>query len=299
MGQEIGVTPIQLVSAVSAIANGGLLYRPHVVAELRRGSEVIRSVGPQARTEARRVVRPETAATLRRLMEGVVLNGTGKLARLDGWTAAGKTGSAQKIDPATGRYSPTQLIASFTGFAPISNPAVTILISLDSPVGLHEGGQVAAPVFKRIAEQVLSYLDVPRDVPLNPRLIRASYKGTDAADGTALEDFTPSDFSGQPDEAPVESNQAAPRESQAHAPEVMIPADEGGEISVPDFAGKTMREVTEMCLRLGLEPVLVGSNLATEQTPGAGSKVRRGAKITVQFGTPAAKPEKGHSRSRR
>jgi cell division protein FtsI (penicillin-binding protein 3) len=298
MGQEIGVTPIQLVSAVSAIANGGLLYRPHVVAELRRGSEVITSEGPLSRTEARRVVRPETAATLRRLMEGVVLNGTGKLARLDGWTAAGKTGSAQKIDPATGRYSPTQLIASFTGFAPISNPAVTILISLDSPVGLHEGGQVAAPVFKRIAEQVLSYLDVPRDVPLNPRLIRASYKGTDTADGTALEDFTAADFSGQPDEAPMESNQTVPKESQVRAPEVMIPADEGGETSVPDFAGKTMREVTEMCLRLGLEPVLVGSNLATDQTPGAGSKVRRGAKITVQFGIPAAKPGKGHSRSR-
>ncbi len=107
----------------------------------------------------------ETAATLRRLMEGVVLNGTGKLARLNGWTAAGKTGSAQKIDTDTGRYSPTQLIASFTGFAPINNPAITILVSLDSPVGLHEGGMVAAPVFKRIAEQVLPYLDVPRDVP--------------------------------------------------------------------------------------------------------------------------------------
>ena len=85
-----------------------------------------------------------------------LLNGTGSLARLDGWTAAGKTGSAQKIDPSTGRYSPTNFIASFTGFAPVNNPAVVILVSLDSPVGLHEGGQVAAPVFKRIAEQVLA-----------------------------------------------------------------------------------------------------------------------------------------------
>src|SRR6201993_4027776 len=101
-------------------------------------------------------------------MGGVVLRGTGKLARLDGWTAAGKTGSAQKIDPATGRYSPTQLIASFTGFAPINTPAITVLVSLDSPVGQHEGGQVAAPVFKRIAEKVLAYLNVPRDVPLSP-----------------------------------------------------------------------------------------------------------------------------------
>src|SRR2546422_9525169 len=146
MGQEVGVTPIQLISAVSAIANGGMLYKPHVVAELKRGDRVLTAEGALAHSEPRRVIRPETAATLRRLMEGVVLNGTGKLAHLDGWTAAGKTGSAQKIDPATGRYSRTQLIASFTGFAPVSNPAVTILVSLDSPVGQHEGGQVAAPV---------------------------------------------------------------------------------------------------------------------------------------------------------
>src|SRR5215468_10036522 len=156
--------------------------------------------------EPRRVIRPETAATLRRLMEGVILNGTGPLAHLDGWTAAGKTGSAQKIDPATGRYSHTQLIASFTGFAPISNPAVAILVSLDSPVGLHEGGQVAAPVFKRIAEQVLAYLDVPRDVPLNPQLIQATYKKQLANEAALLEDFSPTDFSGQPEEPMAASN---------------------------------------------------------------------------------------------
>src|SRR5213078_3449741 len=172
---------------------------PHVVAELRRGDHKLPAEGPLAPSEPRRVIRPETAATLRRLMEGVVLNGTGPLARLDGWTAAGKTGSAQKIDPATGRYSRTQLIASFTGFAPISNPAVTILVSLDSPVGQHEGGQVAAPVFKRIAEQVLSYLNVPRDVPLSPKLIQASYRSSDLDESTSLEDFTPIDFTAQPD----------------------------------------------------------------------------------------------------
>jgi cell division protein FtsI (penicillin-binding protein 3) len=299
MGQEIGVTPIQLITAVSAIANGGLLHRPHVVAELRRGTKVLPADGPLAPAEPRRVIRPETAATLRRLMEGVVLNGTGTLARLDGWTAAGKTGSAQKIDPATGRYSPTNFVASFTGFAPISNPAVTILISLDSPVGLHEGGMVAAPVFKRIAEQVLPYLDVPRDVPLNPRLVRAAYRRQDVVDGGSLEDFTPTDFSGQPDELPTESNQATPAAAKEHAPEAMMAVDEGGEVTVPDFSGKTMREVTEMCLRLGLDPVLVGSNLAVEQTPAAATKVRRGAKVTVQFGTPPPKPAKVRRGSRK
>jgi cell division protein FtsI/penicillin-binding protein 2 len=301
MGQEIGVTPIQLITAVSAIANGGMMMRPHVVQAIRRGDKAA-TAEVAATVEPKRVIRPETAATLRRLMEGVVLDGTGTRARLDGWTAAGKTGSAQKIDPSTGRYSPTQLIASFTGFAPISNPAVTILVSLDSPVGLHEGGQVAAPVFKRIAEQVLSYLDVARDVPLNPRLIQAAYRQQGARDETALEDFSPTDFSGQPDELPAASNPVAPNEPVPHAPEVAMAADEGGDISVPDFSGKTMREVTEMCLHLGLEPLLVGSNLATQQIPEAGAMVRRGAKVTVQFGTPPpAKPARvvrSHARSR-
>ena len=299
MGQEIGVTPIQLITAVSAIANGGLLVKPHVVQQIKRGEQVLPTPASLSAAEPRRVIRPETAATLRRLMEGVVLHGTGPLARLDGWTAAGKTGSAQKIDPATGRYSPTQLIASFTGFAPINNPAVAILISLDSPIGLHEGGQVAAPVFKRIAEQVLSYLDVPRDVPLNPRLMEAAYKRQMAGEAAALEDFSPTDFSGQPDAPPAASNQAE-AEVKSHTPEVTMAADEGGDITVPDFSGKTMREVTEMCLHLGLEPLLVGSNLAVEQRPEAGTQVRGGAKVTVQFGTPPpAKLAKAHARSRR
>src|SRR6266849_2195675 len=298
MGQEVGVTPIQLITAVSAIANGGLLYKPHVIAELRRGERVLAAEGPMAPAEPRKVIRPETAATLRRLMERVVLNGTGKLAHLDGWTAAGKTGSAQKIDPATGRYSATQLIASFTGFAPINNPAVTILVSLDSPIGQHEGGQVAAPVFKRIAEQVLPYLDVPRDVPIGPRLMQAAYKNRDVADSATLQDFTPTDFSGLPDQPPAGISAPNPKEHKDERPSVTVAVDEGGDIEVPDFSGKTMREVTETCIRLGLEPVLVGTSLATNQAPAAGARVRHGAKITVQFGTTAPKIAKPHQRAR-
>ena len=297
MGQEVGVTPLQLVTAVSAIANGGSLYKPHVVQEVRRGSQVLPMTGVLGPSEAKEVIRPETAATLRRLMEGVVLNGTGKMARLDGWTSAGKTGSAQKIDPATGRYSPTQLIASFTGFAPINDPAVTILVSLDSPVGPHEGGQVAAPVFKRIAEQVLPYLDVARDIPLNPKLLQASYGRAHAEESATLEDFTPVDFAALPDQTPVQEKSSKPDPA---APSVTVALDEGGDIAVPDFRGKTMRDVTEMCLRLGLEPVLVGSGLALEESPADGARVRRGAKLTVRFGTPeeAAKSAKLNARNR-
>jgi len=289
MGQEIGVTPIQLITAVSAIANGGLLYRPHVVKELRRGEQVLPLGGAPEPSDPRRVLRPETAATLRRLMEGAILNGTGILARLDGWTAAGKTGSAQKIDPATGRYSRTQLIASFTGFAPLNDPAVAILISLDSPVGLHEGGQVAAPAFKRIAEQVLAYLDVPRDVPVTPRLEKAGWRrGVVDVGAGGLEDFTPRDL--EIETAPREAKESSAKDSLKSRKTAAVPTvtmTEGGAIPVPTLTGKTMREVTEECLRLGLDPVLVGTGVATEQAPEAGAKVHRGSKITVRFGTAA------------
>jgi cell division protein FtsI (penicillin-binding protein 3) len=293
MGQEVGVTPLQMISAVSVIANGGLLYKPHVVQEMRRGDEILVLDGPSASADPRRVIRPETAAAMRRMMEGVILQGTGKKARLDGWTAAGKTGTAQKIDPATGRYSRSNVIASFTGFAPINNPAVTILVSIDSPAGYpHDGATVSAPVFKSIAEQVLPYLDVPRDVPLSPRLLQAAYKTGRETDDTSLDDLTPVDFSAQPEATEESAKPAEHKVIEQKPPEVTLAVDEGGDIAVPDFAGKTMREITEACLRLGLDPVLVGSGVASQQTPEAGAKVRRGTKVTVQFATAPARTGK-------
>jgi cell division protein FtsI (penicillin-binding protein 3) len=286
MGQEVGVTPLQMISAVSVIANGGLLYKPHVVQQMRRGDQILVLEGSSASADPRRVIRPETAAAMRRMMEGVILRGTGKSARLDGWTVGGKTGTAQKIDPATGRYSRSNVIASFTGFAPINNPAVTILVSIDSPGGYpHDGATVSAPVFKRIAEQVLPYLDVPRDVPLSPRLIQTAYRSGREPDDASMDDLTPVDFSAQPDVSEGPGKAALSKPTEQKLPEITMAVDEGGDIVVPDFSGKTMREVTEACLRLGLDPVLVGSSVASEQTPAAGTKVRRGTKVTVEFGT--------------
>ena len=285
MGQEVGVTPLQMITAVSAVANGGYLYKPHVVEEMRRGEQALPLEGPSAVAEPKRVIRAETAATLRRLMEGVILHGTGKNARLDGWTAGGKTGTAQKIDSATGRYSRTNVIASFTGFAPINSPAVTILVSIDSPAGYpHDGATVAAPAFKKIAEQVLAYLDVPRDVPVSQQLIQTAYRKKEDVEDSSLDDLTPVDFSAEPDAEEENQKLEGTQEQAAKLPEVMMAVDEGGDIEVPDFKGKTMREVTESCMRLGLDPVLVGSRLAVEQLPAARAKVRRGTKVTVEFG---------------
>ncbi|HTC42832.1 MAG TPA: penicillin-binding transpeptidase domain-containing protein [Candidatus Acidoferrales bacterium] len=291
MGQEVGVTPLQMITAVSAIANGGLLYKPHIVDEMKRGDVTLSLEGPSAITDPKRIIRPETAATLRHLMEGVVLHGTGPKARLDGWSVAGKTGTAQKIDPNTGRYSPKNVIASFTGFAPINNPSVTILVSIDSPGGYpHGGGEVAAPVFKRIAEQILPYLDVPQDIPVSPQLIQTSYRknnNNEAEDGS-LDDLSAVDFNAQPEVVEESAKPETAKMNLPKSPEVLMSADEGGDIAVPDFSGKTMRDVTEACMRLGLDPVLIGTNVAIQQTPAAGAKLRRGAKVTVEFGdTPA------------
>ena len=276
MGQEVGVTAVQMVSAVSAIANGGLLYRPHVVRALRKNGQAYRPEPPLPQ----RVVRPATAATLRHLLEGVVLEGTGRLARLDGYTAAGKTGTAQKIDPTTGRYSATQYVASFIGFAPLNNPAITIMVMLDSPVGRHHGGDVAAPVFKRVAEQVLAYLDVPHDVVASPAIQRAAYRQDSNQPLPDISDFDPVQV-GIADAAAFRAPEPPRLAALAVAPTVALAQGEG--VAVPDLKGKSVRSVTEQCLKLGLSPVLVGTGLAKEQSPEAGATVRPGSRVLVRF----------------
>jgi len=180
MGQEIAVTPIQLVTMASTIANGGTYLPPHIVlhsTDMARGNPGLQPAAfhPALDTElpeplpagAHRVIATLTAAQMRKLMQGVVLNGTGKAAQLNGYSAGGKTGTAQKIDVRTHTYSKTKYIASFVGFAPINNPAVTIAVIMDSPTeGGHHGAQASAPLFQELAQQVLEYLGVPHDEPL-------------------------------------------------------------------------------------------------------------------------------------
>jgi cell division protein FtsI (penicillin-binding protein 3) len=284
MGQEVGVTSAQLVSAFSAIANGGVLNRTHIVRETRRGLQVI----PASMATPTRVISPTTAATLRRMFEGVVLEGTGNRARLDGYSAAGKTGTAQKIDPNTGTYSRTQFIASFVGFAPVNTPAITVLVTLDSPVGGYHGGDVAAPIFKRVAEQVLAYLDVPHDVAVTPQQLAAlKNKGArpfgSAQDKPDVSDFDPSqvEMAGAASALPVFPPEPSAQSAWNSAPTVALPTGDG--VVVPRLAGMTVRAVTEQCMKLGLNPVLIGTGVAVEQNPGAGTTARTGSRITVRF----------------
>lgn len=167
MGQEIGVSPMQLISLISTIGNDGVAVPPRIIAGTTAPRSTPQLISYQAPI-GRRVISPMTAAEMKRMLEGVVLRGTGTKAILDGYSSAGKTGTAQKIDAATGRYSHKQHIASFAGFAPINSPAISVLVVLDSPqTGIRDGGgDVAAPVFQRVAQQVLGYLNAPHDVEL-------------------------------------------------------------------------------------------------------------------------------------
>lgn len=178
MGQEVAVTPIQLVSMVSTIANGGVYLPPHILLESSdetKNSPALRAEAFHPENEvpdplpegAHRVISTYTAAEMHRMMEGVVEQGTGIPAQLNGYSAAGKTGTAEKIDVRTHTYSKTKYVASFVGFAPVNNPAITIAVVMDSPAyQFHYGTQASAPVFRELAQEVLEYLGVPHDEEL-------------------------------------------------------------------------------------------------------------------------------------
>jgi len=193
IGQEVAVTPLQLVTMVSTIANGGVYLPPHMLMpdpptlpdpNQKAATPQVSQVGtPQVPprpfkaggevpnplpSSAHRVISTLSAAQMRKMMEGVVLFGTGKQAQLNGYSSGGKTGTAQKIDPATHTYSKTMHIASFAGFAPVNNPVIAVAVIIDTPKGAYYGASVSAPVFAEVAQQVLEYLGVPHDIDMRP-----------------------------------------------------------------------------------------------------------------------------------
>ncbi|MGC1647990.1 MAG: penicillin-binding transpeptidase domain-containing protein [Candidatus Sulfotelmatobacter sp.] len=328
MGQEIGISPLQLTGLISTFANDGVWVAPRIVTGTVQPQGTPQMVafhtGP-----SHRVISSYTAAEMRSMMQKVVLEGTGRKAILEGYSSAGKTGTAQKVDPATGAYSKTKYIGSFAGFAPVNNPQIVVAVILDSAVGLHQGGQVSAPVFKRISQQVLEYLHVPHDLPLSPQhqLLMAKMKDKDLEEGTPdhpgepLETAEVNGSSSEPSKAPnvapaptpaiagrdgnvVQAAMREPvsagsivQESPAKAPDassappsklpvtgtVVLDVEQGG-IEVPSFVGKTVRGAVEAAQDLGLQVDAVGSGVARQQSPVAGTHVAAGARVTVQFG---------------
>jgi cell division protein FtsI (penicillin-binding protein 3) len=173
MGQEIGVTPLQMVSAIATLANGGVMMKPYVVSEVRdQKGLLLMEVLPHAK---RRVVLEETAKTVTTMLERVVTHGTGTKAAIPGFRVAGKTGTAQKIDPRTGGYSSTLFVGSFVGYVPAESPRLAMIVVIDEPQGEAWGGTVAAPVFRRVGEQVLNYLGVSREDTVKIALATRDY----------------------------------------------------------------------------------------------------------------------------
>ena len=365
IGQEIGVTPIQLVTMVSSIANGGEYIPPHILlasTDEQKGDPRLKAepFRPEFQLAANlpdgshRVITEMTSAKMRAMMEGIVVEGTGKLAALNGYSAAGKTGTAEKIDPATHTYSHTKLVASFAGFAPVSDPAIAIAVVIDSPTAggeaLHYGGAASAPVFAEVAQQVLEYLGVPHDQPLKTKQqmqqIAANVQPDDVPDESAdlssmfdqINSLPADDPLRQPaTAAAMQQNEVAdelvaaaaasappPRKGLLGLPDKVLstfhangdttsvmpdantadaqvippphvdPAvqsrgtgavvvDAGKRVAVPEFRGSALRSVVESATTLGLRVETLGSGLARDQMPAAGTMVPPGTEIVVRF----------------
>jgi cell division protein FtsI (penicillin-binding protein 3) len=274
MGQEVGVTPLQMATAYGVLANDGQWVKPHLVRELRSPDGTVLY---QAKPEMRRALKPETVAALRTMLEGVTLRGTARKAQLDGYSAAGKTGTAQKIDPKTHAYSPTKYIGSFVGFAPVSNPAVVIIVVIDEPQGSYHGGDVAAPVFREIAEQILPDLSVLPDIELKPvtQLIAQASLPSPQSVKAAQQ---------QNEEREATLPKVAARNFSGQANEVVFAVATKRGALMPDLRGQSVRDVARMCAQLGLRLEARGDGRALRQMPEAGAELDSGQVVRVDFG---------------
>jgi cell division protein FtsI (penicillin-binding protein 3) len=245
MGYQVGVTPLQMAAAASAVANGGTLVEPRAIRAIykdnRRHAVTPRAIG--------RSISPNTAATLTTIMEAIVERGTGREAQVPGYTVAGKTGTAAKL--VGGRYSNSEYNASFVGFVPSRNPAVTILVVIDAPHSgkaytgaTHGGGSIAAPVFEKVAEATLRYLGVPPTINPDPPVILA-----------------------RPDE-PTPLPPSSPEDANMALVSFLSDVPAG---TVPDVRGMSAREAMRTLAALGLSPRVSGDGFVVSQEPAPGT----------------------------
>ena len=269
----LAVSALQMLQVYVTVANGGM-YKPPRLVEATIDADGQRRELPAA--EGRRVISPDTAGKLSSMLTQVVSTGTGTNAAVPGYHAAGKTGTARKPLPGGG-YQDAQgyhYIATFAGFVPAERPELSIIVVIDEPVGRYHGGEVAAPVFKRVADQVLRYLAAPPDAPgYTPR-------------------YTHQEERPEPPRRPVPEFPPQPPQPAyipASAPAVAGsyggPERPFGGVRVPDFYGKPLREVTEEALRMGLRLQSAGSGVAVEQSPPPGAGVSAGSSVQVRFST--------------
>ncbi|MGH9407871.1 MAG: penicillin-binding protein, partial [Vicinamibacterales bacterium] len=266
MGYQVGVTPLQMVTAASVVANGGHLVEPRVVRAFIK--DKTRADVPH--TVVREAITPDTAAMLTGIMEQVVQRGTGKPARMDadGYTVAGKTGTAHKLE--NGRYSPVDYNASFVGFVPSRKPALAIIVVIDSPHGPngYYGATVSAPVFRRIAEAALTYLGVPPNLNALPPVLVASH---------------------DPSRAPEPAPEPAVASVLATTVE---PARDG---LMPDLRGLSAREALRLLSRIGMTADLSGDGFVEAQSPAPGAVLVRGDACSLHLARRAAPVAAGGS----
>ncbi|NLW60319.1 MAG: PASTA domain-containing protein [Firmicutes bacterium] len=297
-GQGISITPLQLLCALSAIANGGELLEPRLVKEIRTpdGKEVITKFEKKT---IRRVISEQTARELASILTSVVENGSGNRARIAGYRVAGKTGTAQK--PSKGGYG-QERIASFIGFAPVENPKVAGMIILDEPQGpVKYGGVIAAPFFSSIVGDVLKYLEVEPSREQEER--RQTNEDNLVAvpnllhlpKGEAIQILKQAGLTYRElgvGEYVIAQN---PKAGVAVEPKttILLYCDEESRyrrehatVLVPNLAGFTPQEATKALTELGLKIVVNGSGIAYQQTPAPGTRLSTGATVTVYFITP-------------
>jgi cell division protein FtsI (penicillin-binding protein 3) len=279
MGHEIGVSALQLAQACSVIANGGLLVKPRLTMD--------QAVAPPVR-----VLKPETAITMRRMMEGVVIKPYGtahKYARIPGYTSAGKTGTAQIFDNRTHQYTHFYN-ASFMGFAPVTNPAIVVVVTVNGTQGLAGyGGPTSAPAFREVAAAALRMLDVPKDLPETlPADDGEQADENDAAIaglGSVLPPpLVPAEDGLSADDRPaLSANATEDQRTFLEAGNKESGRDLAGP-RVPNFQGKSMREVIQESAALGLPLEFAGAGVARIQFPEPGKILPMGQSIRVQFG---------------
>jgi stage V sporulation protein D (sporulation-specific penicillin-binding protein) len=291
MGQSIAVTPLQLVTAVAAVANDGQRLRPQIVREVKgKDGEIIRGFTPDIINQ---VVDTATAQEVKKVLESVVANGTGKNAYIEGFRIAGKTGTAQKVG--AGGYMPGKYVASFVGFAPADNPQIVMVVIIDEPVGLYYGGQIAAPVFTSIMNDVLQYLKIaPRVAAADASAIQETHIVVPSVINLlvpeAIQELKKAGLSVRIEETGERVADQIPKPGSRIPKDssvllyTMTPRYGSGEITVPDCIGQSLREVADTLAEVGLRihPVGVGVK-ATKQDPLPGNKVLPGSEITVFF----------------
>lgn len=266
IGQSIAVTPLQLITAFCAIANDGILLKPHIVKSIKNANGTTYSETHVE--EVRRTIDSATDKTLVGLLEQVVATGGGRKATVRGYRVAGKTGTAQKVNEDGSGYTEGRYIASFCGFAPVESPQIALLVVIDDPYGAFYGGQIAAPVASRIFSQVFRYLRIePSDAPL----------GIDAEDlDETVGEGDASIHGRQSNETPKE---VAPPPAPETPPE-QLAADAA---LVPNFYGKSIREAARLANEAGIKFAAEGSGFAVSQSIGAGEVVDKGTTVKVSF----------------